>query len=174
MAQLRYLLLARSPSFLAVRDLSAVLCPDPETCTRRFTQGHDSFDTYLFGDERQKHDLITQSASLSLEYGNPKRFSLFLNVPYLWIDETNKGLQDGSFYLKSLPAQAFRLPQSDHGCRAHVSLLQLPNRYRNAHRAKKYGLPCPRFDLQNKSDKGFFISLQSGLDFRSIPDALAF
>lgn len=134
----------------------------------------ETFNTYLFGAEKEARPLTTESLNLFIEHGLREHFSLVATIPYLWIDEENRGLQDGGLFLK----------------------------YRNEHRqsAKGYlnlitslGLSFPlsgypkdtptplglrainfqsRFQGQYVSYNGWFFQLQSGIDFQFLQELL--
>lgn len=140
-----------------------------------FSYAYDSYDTYLFGDEARDQKLITRSVNLFLEYGTSDQFSLLLTVPYLWIDDTNQGLQDGSFYLK------FRnmYKQNDKGTFSAITALGMTFPFSNYPTSTEtpIGIKATtfnaRFNLQYRGNQGWFVFLQSGLDYRLIPNALA-
>lgn len=163
------------PCFIFAQGPITGFMPGAGNLDLAVTYGYDSYDIYLFGDERQSQDLVTQSASLFVEYGSSERFSLLLNIPYIWIDKSNQGLQDGSFYLKFqnlhqrkksgslslITAIGLTFPLSNYNIDTETPIGQ-KNTVFNA-----------RLNMQYGGDKGFFFSLQSGLDFQLIPDALA-
>lgn len=139
------------------------------------TYGYDHYNTYVFGTEEQAQDLTTQSINAFLEYGTSDQFSLVLTIPYLWIDDTNRGLQDGSFHLKF--RNLYR--QKENGDLSLITALGLTFPFSNypTDTETPIGIRATvfnaRFNLQKRWQNGIFLFMQSGLDFRLIPDALA-
>lgn len=133
----------------------------------------DSYSTYLFGEERRDQSVTTRSAALFLERGFSDSFSLVLNVPYLWIDEENRGLQDGQVFIK-YRNQYKEYPLGNLSLITAVGLSFPFSSY-----PKDTETPIGegaavfqgRFLIQYNFDSGLFFHLQSGFNFRFIPEA---
>ncbi len=100
---------------------------------------------------------------------------MFIRGNYLWIDEINKGLQDGSFFLKFRNLYQPK-PSGSLSLITAIGLTFPFSNYRidtETPIGQKNTVFHARLNLQYQGNKGFFFSLQSGLDFRLIPDALA-
>ncbi|MCO6491606.1 MAG: hypothetical protein J5I98_24535 [Phaeodactylibacter sp.] len=134
----------------------------------------ESFSRYMFGDEERGARLTTESMNLFVEHGFTDTLSLVANIPYLWIDEENRGLQDGGFFIKY---------RNQHK--------QYPTGYLNL--ITSFGLSFPlsgyprdtdtpiglralnfqaRFQGQYVSNFGLFFQLQSGVDFQFLEELL--
>jgi hypothetical protein len=134
--------------------------------------GTESFSTYLFGKEERRSLLTTQSFNLFAEHNFTDTMALVFNLPYVWIDEANRGLQDANLFLKyrnkhqqytggylnlmtsvglTFPASAYpKDTETPIGIRALAF----------------HG----RFSAQYTSYNGFFAQVQSGLDFRLVEE----
>ena len=55
----------------------------------------ESYNSYFFGKEEQSISNELTSWSLFLEHGFSDSFFFFFTVPYIKIDEVNKGIPDG-------------------------------------------------------------------------------
>ncbi len=133
----------------------------------------ERFDTYLFGREKQDISLQTRSYNLFLEHGLSRRSALVLTIPYLSIDDENKGLQDGSIHLKYRnyhDVSSLGELSLITGIGLSFPLSQYPTDTQNpiGQRATTFS---GRFLAQYKFNSGLFVHLQSGLDFRLIPEA---
>jgi hypothetical protein len=128
----------------------------------------DHFDTYVFGEEERAQSLTTQSLSLYYEYGLSSKASLVFTAPYLCIDETNAGLQDGSLFVKIrnrhtqttvghlnfITALGITTPLSGYTTDTNTPIGNGAFSFQG------------RYGVQYNSNDGYFIQLQSGLDFR--------
>jgi hypothetical protein len=137
------------------------------------TYAHDSYDTYVFGDERRERPVTTQSVNLFAEHGFSPHFSVLATFPYLWIDENNRGVQDASLYMKyrnlykERPAGSWTLitglgltfPLSNYATDTENPIGQKAVFFHG------------RLTAQYRLYSGFFIMGQSGLDFRLLPEA---
>ena len=65
-----------------------------------FSYSYESYNSYFFGQEKQAISNEISSASLFLEHGFNDSFGLVFTLPYLWIDEINRGIQDGIIAIK--------------------------------------------------------------------------
>lgn len=130
--------------------------------------GDESFDDYLFGSERRRQPLRTQSANLFMEYSMSDHGALVVNIPYQRINEGVRGLQDGSIFVKvrnnhrqfekgrlnTITAVGLTVPLS-----AYPTDIATPLGYG----AMQFQ---GRLVLQYNTNYGFFFHLQSGADFR--------
>lgn len=134
----------------------------------------ESFNSYLFGDEKRDSRLTTESANLFIEHGFTDTLALVVNIPYLWIDEENRGLQDGGFYLK------YRNQHKQYTS-GYLNLitsigLSFPLSGYPKDSETPIGLRAinfqSRFQGQYVSDFGLFFQLQSGVDFQFLQELL--
>jgi hypothetical protein len=128
----------------------------------------ESFDEYIFGEETQTQSLQTTSYSLFYEHAASKKASIVLSIPYLEIDEVNRGLQDGNLFIKYRHEQkASKTGEwsvfSAWGLTAPLS--NYPKDTDNPIGVGALGLNA-RLLAQHNFNSGLFIQLQSGLDFR--------
>lgn len=135
---------------------------------------YEHFEDYYFGTELQRAPTTTRSFNFFLEQGFHDSLGLLFTVPYRWIDEINRGVQDAVLTLK----------------------------YRNHHRQKSWGtstfitsvglgFPLSRYPIDTDNPigiratnfqgriltqyhffNGIFLLLKTGLDFRIIPSPL--
>ena len=130
--------------------------------------GDESFDDYLFGAEKRRQPLRTQSTNLFVEYSMSDHGALVVNLPYHYINEDVQGLQDGSIFVKvrnnrrqfekgrlsTITAVGLTVPLS-----AYATNIDTPLGYG----AMQFQ---GRLLLQYNTNYGFFFHLQSGADFR--------
>ncbi len=147
--------------------------PNPGQTDFAITYSEETFDTYYFGRQKQNIDLHTRSYNFFLEHGLSQRTAIVLTVPYLKIDDINKGLQDGSVFLKYrnfyqaaangelnlITAVGLTFPLSKYPTDTQNPIGQRATTFSG------------RFQAQYKFNSGYFVNLQSGFDFRVIPDA---
>lgn len=149
--------------------------PGGATTDVAFSYSNESYNSYFFGKEEQNISNEVSSISLFLEHGINDSFSLVLTVPYLWIDEVNKGIQDGIVAIK-YRNQYKRFRASSLSMITSVGVSFPMSGYPRA-TDNPIGIRATtfqgRFQIQHQFDFGFFYNIQSGIDFRLIPSALS-
>ncbi|MCO6480641.1 MAG: hypothetical protein J5I94_28630 [Phaeodactylibacter sp.] len=132
----------------------------------------ESFSSYQFGDEKRSSRLTTESLNLFIEHGFTDTLSLVANIPYLWIDEENRGLQDGGLFIK------YRNQYKEYTS-GYLNLitsvgLSFPLSGYPKDTETPIGLRAinfqVRFQAQYVSFSGLFFQLQSGLDFQFLEE----
>ena len=134
---------------------------------------YESYEHYYFGSDKQAADNRIQSVNLFLEHGFSDSLAIVINLPYVWTDSLNRGLQDGAVALKyrqqpivkesgslsliasagiSFPLSAYP-QQTERPIGAGATLLQ------------------GRIVAQYNFRSGLFLHVQSGYDFRVLPEA---
>ena len=134
----------------------------------------ESFSSYLFGDEKQDSRLTTESMNLFLEHGFTDTLSLVVNIPYLWIDPENRGLQDAGLYVKyrnqyKKYASGYLNLITSIGLSFPISAYPKDTDTPIGQRAINFQ---GRFQGQYVSDFGLFFQLQSGVDFQFLEELL--
>lgn len=133
----------------------------------------ESYSTYLFGEEKTTLANTIQSYSLFIERGISDSFSLVLSLPYLWIDEENRGLQDANLFIKYrnehksfskgelsfITAVGLSFPASAYPNQTETPIGERATVFQG------------RFLAQYKFHMGLFLHVQSGINFRLIPTA---
>lgn len=136
------------------------------------TYSHEGYDQYFFGQERQSIDYQVQSLSLFVEHGITDSLSVVLNLPYLYADELNKGLQDGAVWAKyrngydqfasgrltQITAVGLSFPLS-----RYPVMTDNPIGLRSTIIQGRY---LGQFQFNN----GLFVNLQAGFDFQISPN----
>lgn len=134
----------------------------------------ESFSRYVFGDEQRDARLTTESMNLFVEHGFTDTLSLVANIPYLWIDEENRGLQDGGLFIK------YRNQHKQYAT-GYLNLitslgLSFPLSGYPRDTDTPIGLRAlnfqARFQGQYVSSFGLFFQLQSGVDFQFLEELL--
>ena len=129
---------------------------------------YESFEEYIFGEEKRSQSLETVSYNLFYEHGLSSKSALVLSVPYLEIDETNRGLQDGSLFFK----YRHKYQEKDKGDFSLISAWGLTTPLSNYPKDTDtpIGVGAPtlggRLVAQYNFNSGLFLHAQSGLDFR--------
>lgn len=133
----------------------------------------ESYSKYLFGEEERTIANTIQSLSLFIERGISDSFSLVLSLPYLWIDDKNRGLQDATLFIKYrnehkrfekgaldfITAVGLSFPASGYTIDSETPIGERATVFQG------------RFLGQYKFDMGLFLHLQTGINFRLIPTA---
>lgn len=123
----------------------------------------------------EPRSISQQSINFFLEHGFNTKTSLVITAPYISHDERNKGLQDASFWLKY---RNERSPK-DHGHLNFITAfgLSVPlSQYPTDNQAaigNRASTIHGRLLWQYDANYGWFIQIQSGLDFQFSPDAVA-
>lgn len=129
---------------------------------------YEHFNDYLFGTDRQRNPLTTHSANIFVEHSLSSRGALVANIPYVYIDEVNQGLQDGNLFLKFRNGYQEK-PNGNLSTFTAVGITTPLSRYPTG-TENPIGLGAFAFQgrllLQYNTHYGFFFHLQSGADFR--------
>lgn len=134
---------------------------------------YDSYNEYLFGDERQPINTITRSVSLYAEHGITDSLSIVATLPYMWTNPDSASLQDATLFLKYrnqyqrfstgslsiLSAVGISLPVGDYRLDAERPIGSRNTTFQG------------RLIVQYNLNNGLFFHLQSGLDLRINPDS---
>lgn len=134
------------------------------------TYSYENYDEYWFGSELQKRELTTKSASLFIAHGLGERFNLIVAVPYMWTEE-EKSLQDATLAIK------FRNEKKEysHGSLSKITGIgfSFPIGNYDVNIENPIGEKAVSFLLrhlyQYQSNDGWFVHLQSGIEFRFVP-----
>ncbi|MEL7118764.1 MAG: hypothetical protein AAFO07_04965 [Bacteroidota bacterium] len=135
---------------------------------------YEAFDEYFFGDQLQMASNINRSINIFGEYGINDSLSIVVNLPYVWIDNVNRGLQDGSFFLK------FR-NQKKSTALGELSIFTavgatLPLSSYPTNTDNPIGVRATTFQArltgQLMTEWGLFFHIQSGIDVRVSPNNL--
>jgi len=132
----------------------------------------ETFNTYLFGRDKEARRLTTESVNLFIEHGFTGPMSMVVHIPYLWIDEQNRGLQDGGIYLK------YRNERHEYPSGYLNLITSLGLSFPLSAYPKDSGTPIglrainfqARFQGQYVSHSGLFFQLQSGVDFQFLEE----
>lgn len=147
--------------------------PGPKITDVALSYSTESYSNYLFGEEETTLANTVQSLNLFIERGISDSFSIVLSLPYLWIDEENKGFQDANLFIK-YRNEYKRFEKGDLSFITAVGLSFPSSAYANdtetpiGERATVFQ---GRFLGQYKFDMGLFLHIQSGINFRLIPNA---
>ncbi len=137
------------------------------------TYSYESYDRYYFGTELRHQSTTTQTLNLYATYGLHDALNLVVVVPYMWTNPETRSLQDAILALK------YRgdLDRYERGELAKITSfgLSFPLGDYDPEAAQPIGQKATVFILrhlwQYKHDGGFFAHLQSGFDFRIIPES---
>lgn len=132
----------------------------------------ESFSSYMFGSEERDSRLTTESMNLFIEHGFTDSLALVANIPYVWIDEENRGLQDGGIFIK-FRNQYKEYPSGYLNLITSVGL-SFPISGYPKDTETPIGLRAinfqSRFQGQYASASGLFFQLQSGADFQFLEE----
>jgi hypothetical protein len=160
-----------APAALAQGPISGFKGPRGTT-DLAINYGTESFSTYLFGTAERRTPLTTESFNLFVEHNFTDTLALVFNLPYVWIDEANRGLQDANLFLK----YRNKHQQYSHGYLNLITSVGLtfPASAYPTDTDTPIGIRAlafhGRFSAQYASYGGFFVQLQSGLDFRLVEE----
>ncbi|MCB0588086.1 MAG: hypothetical protein KDD06_22530 [Phaeodactylibacter sp.] len=166
------LLLASIPVFLHAQGPISGFVPGRGITDIALGYSTETFNTYLFGNEERDSRLTTQSVNLFIEHGFTDTLSLIFTVPYLWIDEVNRGLQDGGVFIK------YRNEYKKYAS-GYLNLitsvgLSFPLSGYPKDTETPIGLRAfnfqGRFQGQYVANSGWFFQLQSGVDFQFLEE----
>ncbi|MBR9921275.1 MAG: hypothetical protein GYB31_10590 [Bacteroidetes bacterium] len=165
------LLLLGSPVFLGAQGFTDGFMKAKGEGTIALTYSHEYAENYFFGDQIQFIDLTTRSLSGYLSWGISNQFNLVMSVPYIRTDSLNSALQDAIVALKYQNGKK----EFSHGRLRTITMvgLQFPASKYPTTTAQPIGLRSTSFLFrilsQYDSNQGFFLNLQSGFDFRVLP-----
>ena len=148
--------------------------PKPGQLDVALTYSQENFDTF-FDDEGAKLDRTINASSYNffLEYGADERTALVVTAPYIINDDANRGWQDAGIWLKYRNDRDER-PAGYHNFITAVGLGFPLSKYPNdnpqaiGRRATTFQ---GRFAWQYDAKYGWFVHVQSGLDFQLAPTA---
>ncbi len=135
--------------------------------------GYDNYDTYVFGEEEQSISVTTTSLNLYAEHGFTDSLSIVFTAPYVSIQNGDSGLQDGSLFLKYKNQEI----NTNLGSLRFVSAvgISLPLSGYSTDTERPIGERATvlqgRFAAQYNFRAGFFVHVQSGLNFRISPQS---
>ena len=160
------------PDLLAQGPLSGFM-PRKKQTDIALTYSYDHYDFYYFGSEKRPLKNTTQSVNLFIERGFTDSFSLVFTLPYIWIDEMNTNFQDATIFIK-YRNHYNRFGNGDLSLITGVGLSFPVSNYSKETETpigERSTLFQGRLLMQIKFDIGLFLHLQSGVNFRIIPDA---
>lgn len=136
------------------------------------TYSYESYDQYWFGGELQDRSLTSETASLFIAHGLGKRFNLIVSIPYMWT-ETESSFQDAILAFKFYNDQK----EYSHGRLSKITGIgfSFPIADYDVDVENPIGEKAVNFVLrhlyQYQSNEGWFVQLQSGIEFRVVPIA---
>ncbi len=136
------------------------------------TYSFEKYNKYYLGDEVQDISITTQTASLFVAHGFSKTVNLIASIPFIWND-ADANLQDAVLAIK----YRGKYWQFKHGDLSKITSFGFSFPISNYDKdiENPIGQRATIFSLrqlyQYKSYGGFFIHLQSGFDFRVIPQS---
>lgn len=136
------------------------------------TWSNESFDQYYFGATLRRQSQTTRSASFYMAHGLSNRLNLIVTLPYMRTNAENSSLQDAIVALKyrtkrwkyrsgqlnRLSSVGFSFPVAKYPTNTDQPIGQ---------RAVAFML---RHLYQYQANSGFFVHLQTGFDFRLLPE----
>ncbi len=140
-----------------------------------FTYSYESFDTYLFGKEKQLIFNETRTVSLFATGGLSDKLDFVLSVPYIWTDSLNRNFQDAVVALKFLNTTK-EMPKGKWSVITAVGLTFPMANYRtdtDRPIGQKAIAFQPRLLAQYQAHSGLFGMVQTGFDFRITPSTKA-
>lgn len=138
------------------------------------TYSHEQYDEYFFGRETQAVNYRVQSVNLFIEHGIMDSLSIVANIPYLYVDDQNNGLQDGAVWIKYRNNQRrYASGNLSQITAAGISfpLSRYPTMTDNPIGVRSTILQG-RYLGQYQFNNGVFVHLQAGLDFYISPNNL--
>lgn len=150
--------------------------PKPGQLDAAFTYSQESFDTFFDEEGNEtRRSIDATSYNLFFEYGADERTAIILTAPYIMNDEDNSGWQDAALWLKYRNERNER-PLGYHNFITAIGLGFPMSRYPNdninaiGRRATTFQ---GRFSWQYDAKYGWFVQIQSGIDFQLAPEAQA-
>ena len=148
--------------------------PKPGQLDAAFTYSQETFDTFFDEDgKKTSRNIDATSYNIFLEYGADERTAIILTAPYIMNDEDNRGWQDAGLWLKYRNERNER-PLGFHNFITAIGLGFPLSRYPNdnisaiGRRATTFQ---GRFSWQYDAKYGWFVQVQSGIDFQLAPEA---
>ena len=160
-------------SLCAQGPISGFMQPDGTTDIAISYSG-ESYSSYFFGQEERAISNEISAIGLFIEHAVHDSFALVFTLPYLRIDEENKGIQDGILAIKyrnqyqQNPGNTLSMITS---VGVSFPMSGYPNDSENPIGARATTFQG-RFLVQQQFNFGFFYQIQTGIDFRLIPNAL--
>ena len=133
----------------------------------------DEYNEYVFETNRQFITTTTQSINLFVEHGITDSLSIVFTAPYVWIDSSEHGFQDATLMVKYLN----QVTQDNRGTLNFITSagvgFPLSDYAINIERpiGPRATVLRGRLLVQYKLDFGLFFHLQSGIDFRILPQS---
>ncbi len=150
--------------------------PQPGQWDIAYSYSQESFSTFLNENgERMERELDAISHSIFIEHGMNEHSSLVITAPYISNNAENKGWQDGSIWLKYRNERV----EKPHGASNVITAIGLSfplSNYINdnplaiGRRATTFQ---GRIGWQYEASYGWFLQIQSGIDFQFVPTAQA-
>jgi hypothetical protein len=140
--------------------------------TVALTYSYEHADTYFFGKQKQMTDYTVQSLAAYISYGVSDQFNLIASVPYMRTDSLNSALQDGIIALKYQNSQR----EFSDGRLRTITMVgaQFPFSDYSTQTAQPIGIRSTSFLFrllaQYENYNGFFAHMQTGFEFRLLPD----
>ena len=140
--------------------------------TLALTYSFEKAATYFFGDLAQPTDYSVQSLALYGTYGVSDRFDLIVSLPYMRTDSLNSNFQDAILAMK------YQNGQKEFSTGRLRTLTMIGAQFPASNYSSQTGRPIGirstsflfRLLVQYESYAGFFAHVQSGFDFRLLPD----
>lgn len=136
------------------------------------TYAYEKYTQYWFGSELQDRALTTKSTSLFIAHGLSDKANLIVSVPYIWtVDE--KSFQDAILAIKFLNDKK----EYSHGSLSKITAIgfSFPISNYDVNLENPIGEKAVSFLVrhlyQYQSNQGWFVHLQSGIEFRFVPIA---
>mgnify|MGYP000140783266 CR=1 FL=1 len=150
--------------------------PKPGQVDLAFTYSQETFDEFFDQNgDKVNRNIDATSYNIFLEYGADERTSIVFTAPYINNDEDNRGWQDASIWLKYRNDRTER-ENGYHNFITAIGLSFPMSRYANdnlraiGRRATTFQ---GRFGWQYDAKYGWFVQVQSGVDFQMAPEAQA-
>lgn len=134
----------------------------------------ESYDRYFLREGEESRDLSVDSYSLFVEAATGSRTSIIATLPYININKENRGLQDGSLWIKYLNSQT-KAKKGLHNVFTAIGLTTPVSNYKSG-TAQSIGGRSTVFNgrlaYQYQHNSGFFANVVSGIDFQIAPESL--
>lgn len=148
--------------------------PKPGQLDLALTYSQESFDEFFNENgDKVSRNIDATSYNIFLEYGADENTSLILTAPYINNDEDNRGWQDGSLWLKYRNDRTER-ERGYHNWITAIGLSFPMSRYPNDNQnaiGRRATTFQGRFGWQYDAKYGWFVQVQSGIDFQMAPEA---
>jgi hypothetical protein len=136
------------------------------------TYSWEQYNQYYFGEEIQDIEVTTQTMNAYLTSGLNSQLDLVVSIPYMWTDSLNRNFQDAVVAIKY---RNKRVEASKGAFNMITGVgMSFPLGAYSVETDRPIGVRAtafqPRLIAQYESYSGWFIHLQSGFDFRILPD----